>query len=257
MRGHLFLLRELVRRDFEGRYKGSLLGFLWSFLQPIWQLVLFSYVFSTVLKIPLTGERTESFGIFLFCGLMPWLAIHEGILRSSTAVTDNANLVKKIHFPSEMLIWAATLGGIIHQGIASLVFLGVLWVGGDLAWQGLPVLLLALPLQIGLTLGIGFLLASVHTFFRDIAQIVGMLLMGWFYVTPIVYSIHHVPEAYQPWIELNPLTALVGLYRYAFLGGDLVEALATIWPLVASSLALFACGTWLFSRAKPAFADEV
>src|SRR5215467_11379246 len=104
VRRYFFLLRELVKRDFQGRYAGSVLGFVWSFVQPLWMLLLFTFVFSTVMQVRLVGTRTQHFSVFLFSGLLPWLAVQEGVMRSSTAVTDNASLVKKLRFPAEILI---------------------------------------------------------------------------------------------------------------------------------------------------------
>lgn len=252
----IFLLREFVRRDFESRYAGSMLGLFWSLLVPAWQLLLFTFVFSTVLKIPLIGERTENFGIFLFCGLMPWLALHEGLSRGATAIVDNASLVKKIHFPSEILVLAMVLGAVLQQGINTAVFLAVLAVLGELRFSGLPLLLIALPLQIALTLGLGLLVATVNTFVRDVAQVLGMILTGWFYFTPVVYPLAQVPERWRRWLELNPLAGLVQLYRAAFLGGEL-PAIGTLAPLlVAAPLALWV-GLGIFRRSKAQFADEL
>jgi lipopolysaccharide transport system permease protein len=254
LRHHLFLVRELVKRDFQGRYAGSLLGFVWSFVQPLWMLVLFTFVFSTVMQVRLAGAHTRHFSIFLFSGLLPWMALQEGVLRSSTAVTDNASLVKKLRFPAEILVLAVVLAALLHEAIAAAIFLGVVAVLGDLAWRGLPLLLLALPLQIALTVGLGLLLGSVHVFFRDTAQLLGMVFTAWFYLTPIVYPIESVPVRFLPWIELNPLTALVGLYRQALLGA---APSGGIWVLVAAAVMLLAAGLWLFARLKPAFVDEI
>ncbi len=256
-RQHLFLLRELVRRDFKGRYAGSLLGFLWSFAQPLWQLLLFTFVFSTVMKIsPGIGERTDSFAIFLFAGLLPWLAIHEGVLRSTTAITENGMLVKKLSFPSEILIVAVVTAALLHEAIAAAVFVVLLLWAGDLSVVSLPVLLIAIPLQLMMTLGLGLLLASIHVFFRDTAQILGMLLQGWFYFTPIVYPLSYAGR-YRPLLELNPLTKLVGLYRHAFLGGDSATLLDGLPLLAGSSVALLLLGLWTFSRLKQTFVDEI
>jgi lipopolysaccharide transport system permease protein len=253
---HLFLLRELVKRDFQGRYAGSLLGFLWSFVQPLWLLALYSFVFSTVLKINPVGVRTSHFSLFLLCGLLPWMALQEGILRSATAVTDNANLVKKLRFPAEILVAAAVLAALLHQAIATLLFVGVLGWLGELSWRGLPLLAIAIPLQVALTLGLGLLLGAVQVFFRDTAQVVGMVLSAWFYLTPIVYPLDYVPERFRPWIERNPLTALVGLYREAFLGG-VAAPFAGSGVLAAAAVVLLCLGSWLFARLKPAFVDEI
>jgi lipopolysaccharide transport system permease protein len=256
LRHHFFLLKELVKRDFRGRYAGSLLGFLWAFVQPLWMLLLFTFVFSTVMKIPLVGSRTGHFSIFLFCGLLPWIALQEGVLRASTAITDNSSLVKKLRFPTEILVLTVVLAALLHQAIAAAVFVAALVVLGEFSWGGLPLLLLAVPLQVGLTLGLGLLLAAVNVFFRDTVQLLGMALNIWFYLTPIVYPLTLVPQRFRFWLELNPLTALVELYRQAFLGGEvaLVPGAARL-ALVAAVLVCL--GFWVFRRLKPAFIDEI
>ncbi len=251
-----FLLRELVRRDFQGRYAGSFLGLLWSFLQPLWLLVLFGFVFATVMRVPLTGERTDSFAIFLFCGLLPWTALQEGVLRGSTAVTDNANLVKKLRFPAQILVLAVVLAGLLHEAIAAGLFLVFLLASGHLSLQGLPLLMIALPLQLALTLGLGLLLASTNVFFRDTSQVLGMAFQGWFYLTPIVYPLQLVPQSLRGWVALNPLTTLVALYRQAFLAGEVGWVPGTA-RLALVAVALLALGWWSFHRLAPAFVDEI
>jgi lipopolysaccharide transport system permease protein len=253
---NLFLLREMVRRDFQGRYAGSMLGFLWSFLQPLWLLLLYHFVFRTVLKVSLAFERTEHFAVFLFCGLLPWNAVHEGVLRSSTAISDNAALVKKLRFPTELLVVSVVTTALLHEAIAGAVFLAVLAALGELAWSSLPLLLLALPLQLALTLGLGLALASVQVFFRDAVQILGMAMTGWFFLTPIVYPVSQIPEGLRGWIELNPLTALVGLYRQALVGGEAALVPGTA-ALAGAALGALLVGSWLFRRLKPAFVDEI
>jgi len=253
----LFLLGEFTRRDFKGRYAGSAMGFLWSFVQPLWMLALFTFLFSTVMKIsPGIGERTDSFAIFLFCGLLPWMAVQEGIFRATTAITENASLVKKISFPSGLLVWAVVLAALLHQAIALGLFLVVLGVSGQLSLSGLWILVIAIPLQVALTAGIGFLAAAVNVFFRDTAQINSMLLQGWFYLTPIVYPLGLVPDRFEEYLALNPLTPLVTLYREALLGGSM-PPLATLTPLVITSALSLVIGIWVFRRLKPVFADEI
>jgi lipopolysaccharide transport system permease protein len=253
----LFLLGEFTRRDFKGRYAGSVMGFLWSFVQPLWSLALFTFLFSTVMKVsPGIGERTSNFAIFLFCGLLPWMAIQEGITRATTAITENAGLVKKMSFPSGLLVWAVVLAALLHEAIALGLFLVVLGVTGELSLSGLWILLVAVPLQVGLTVGLGFLAAAVNVFFRDTAQINTMLLQGWFYLTPIVYPLSLVPERFARYLKLNPLTALVTLYREALLGGEM-PPLGELTPLVVATVASLVIGIWVFHRLKPVFADEI
>ena len=257
LRHSLFLLGEFTRRDFKGRYAGSVMGFLWSFVQPLWSLALFTFLFSTVMKVsPGIGERTSNFAIFLFCGLLPWMAIQEGITRATTAITENAGLVKKMSFPSGLLVWAVVLAALLHEAIALGLFLVVLGVTGELSLSGLWILLVAVPLQVGLTVGLGFLAAAVNVFFRDTAQINTMLLQGWFYLTPIVYPLSLVPERFARYLKLNPLTALVTLYREALLGGEM-PPLVSLIPLIVSTLLSLAIGIWVFHRLKPVFADEI
>jgi ABC-type polysaccharide/polyol phosphate export permease len=257
LRHSFFLLGEFTRRDFKGRYAGSVMGFLWSFVQPLWSLALFTFLFSTVMKVsPGIGERTSNFAIFLFCGLLPWMAIQEGIIRATTAITENAGLVKKMSFPSGLLVWAVVLAALLHEAIALGLFLVVLGVTGELSLSGLWILLIAVPLQVGLTVGLGFLAAAVNVFFRDTAQINSMLLQGWFYLTPIVYPLSLVPDRFARFLALNPLTALVTLYREALLGGEM-PPLESLTPLVVTTVAALAIGIWVFRRLKPVFADEI
>jgi lipopolysaccharide transport system permease protein len=252
----LFLLSELVRRDFQARYAGSALGFLWSFALPLWQLLLFTFVFSGILRISLFGERTESFALFLFCGLLPFMAVSEGVTRATTAVTDNASLVKKLRFPVVLLVVTVVTTALLHEGIALALFLVVLAVLGEGSPASLGWLALAVPLQVALTVGLGLLLASLHVFLRDIGQALGLVWSAWFYFTPIVYPLGRVPEPFRGWIELNPLTALVDLYRSALLGGS-PTAGAGLLTLAVASAAIFALGVVLFRRLQPAFADEL
>ncbi len=229
MSSHLFLLKELVRRDVKGRYAGSLFGLVWSFAQPLWMLALFGFVFSSIMKVPAVGVRTGNFAIFLF----------------------------KLRFPSEILGIAVVLAALVHEGIALLAFFAAVAWTGELSWRGLPLLLIAIPLQVGLTLGVGWLLAAVHVFFRDVAQILGMGLTAWFYLTPIVYPASFVPERLRPWIELNPLTGLVGLYRAALLADSPRPSGMALGALCVAAFGFFALGGWLFRRLKGSFVDEI
>ena len=253
---HWFLLKELIKRDLQSRYVGSVLGWLWAIVQPLFQLFLFYFVFSTVLKISLVGERTDNFAAFLFCGLVVWIAVQEGIVRSSTALTDNATLVKKMSFPPEILVITMVVGGVINGGIATLVFAVVLAISGELGTAGLPMLLVALPLQIAMTLGLGLVLCTLHTLFRDTAQIVTMVMTGWFYFTPIVYPLGLVPEPYSVWIGWNPMTVLVSLYRQALLADELAWVPAT-GRLAVIAIAMLILGAWMFRRLRYTFVDEL
>jgi ABC-type polysaccharide/polyol phosphate export permease len=251
-----FLLRELVLRDLRSRYAGSLLGFVWAFVHPLWQLALFSFVFAYVLKVPLLGERTASFPLFLFAGLLPWLGVQEGIQRAATVVGENANLVKKLRFPSELLVLSVVVSSFLHQAVALLVFALIQIAGGAFSWRAMPWLVLGVAGQLALSFGLGLAAAALQVFFRDVAQLVGIALSAWFYLTPIVYPVGLVPEAFRDLLLYNPLSAVVGLYRAALLGSAPPPLGSLIALGTAAALAL-AGGRAIFRRLRPAFADEL
>lgn len=255
--GRFFLVREMVRRDLQGRYAGSTLGVLWVFVPPLAQLLLFTFVFSTVIRVPLDSHGPRvGFAAWLFAALLPWMAVQDGLTRSATTITDNASLVKKLSFPRELLVVSVVSAALVHEAMAALVFVAVLIATQTLAPGGLALLLIAIPLQVTLTLGLGLIAAAAHVFFRDLGQILGVVLMVWFYVTPIVYPETLVPQPWRGWLSWNPLTPLVGLYRQAFFGGDLTVPAGT-GGLALAALLLVAAGLGLFVWLESVFADEV
>ena len=253
---HLFLLRELVRRDFVQRYAGSVLGLAWTFIQPIWTLVLLSFVFSIIMRLPLDSEPTERFWVFLFCGLLPWMAVHEAVMRSTTVITEHAEMVKKIRFPSEILLVSVATSALIQEAISLAIFITALLMVGEMVWTNLHILVFALLIQTVLMLGLGFFMAAVHVFFRDTSQVLGLAMNAWFYLTPIVYPLAIVPDEYVHYAQLNPLTILVEMYRNALLGGE-ARWVSGLPLLLVTTAVAFGGGLWVFRRLKPGFADEI
>jgi lipopolysaccharide transport system permease protein len=250
-----FLLLELVRRDVEQRYRGSALGLLWSFLEPAWQLLLFTFVFSMVLRIGLPGEATDSFPIFLFAGLVAWSPLRNGAERATTAIVDSAAMVKNHRFPASLFVVAAVLGEVVHGVIAALVFVVVLLAVGELAVRNLPLLLLALPLQVLLTIGIALPSSAIQVYARDVRRGLGLVMSTWFYLTPVVYPLALVPERLRWAIDANPMTGLVELYRTALLGGNVLWL--PILVLVLEAAVVFLLGWATFRRLEPGFVDEI
>jgi lipopolysaccharide transport system permease protein len=253
---HGFLLKELVRRDLQSRYRGSLFGFLWAFVHPLWQLALLWVVFSVILKVPLVGERTDSFPVFLFSGLVPWLGFAEGLQRAANCVVEHSGLVRKLRFPSELLVVSSVASALVHQAVALGIFAVWQIFAGTLAWGRLPWLILGLAAQVALTLGLGWATSALQVFFRDVSQGLGIVLQAWFYLTPIVYPLTIVPEALRPWMALNPMATTVQAFRTVLLGGPPPETGAA-GLLIASALVTVALGWAVFRRLRPAFADEL
>lgn len=250
-----FLLKEMVVRDIRARYAGSGLGLMWAFAHPVLWMLLYTGVFALVLRVPVEAGFA-SFPEFLMAGLLPWMAIQEGIARSASVLVDNGAMVKKTVFPVETLVLSVVLAAVVNQLIALFVFAIYVALIGHLQVSWLLLVVPALLLQILLTFGIGCIAATLTAFVRDTTHAVGILLTVAFYATPIVYPISMVPARLRPFLEANPLTHLVDLYRRAF---TLHAAPASGSILYLSVFCVLAAvlGAGLFSRARPHFADLI
>lgn len=252
------VVRALVGRDVRGRYVGSVFGALWSVAHPLLQLATYTFVFATVLKVKIADVDGGDvpFVLYLACGLFPWLAIQEAVTRSATCLVDNPTLVKRVVFPVEVLPVQLACVAIVHQLIAIGILL-VLMAGFGFpprpALVFVPALLLA---QLGIAIGLGWALATLHVYFRDTAQALAVLLPVWFYLTPILYPPQLVPSFLQPVLALNPLTPLVQAWRDVLLHGVVPSGTGALW-LGAASLVVFVGGALLFNGARGEFADLV
>jgi lipopolysaccharide transport system permease protein len=254
------LLRVLVRRNLEAKYKGSILGNLWPIVNQLLQLLIYTYVFSIVLKVrldvaSLPDGSNVSFSIWLFAGLLPWLAFTNGLNQSATAVVEQANLVKKVVFPLALLPLVPVLSTFIESalGLAVLIFfVALLSHTLHLTLALLPLIWLS---QLLLTAGLAYLLSGLTVFLRDIPQTIGVILNLWFYLTPIVYPSKVIPEQFQNLIFwVNPLATFAEVYRDLVIVGKINHG--SEWLSVSAiSLILFYFGLSVYRRLKPAFAD--
>ncbi|NJK48088.1 ABC transporter permease [Candidatus Gracilibacteria bacterium] len=253
------LLGTLVRRDLEARYKGSVLGNLWPLLNQLSQLLIYTYVFSIVLKVKLSlrglPENNLTFGLWLFAGLLPWIAFTGGLSQAAGSVVGQSNLVKKVVFPLSLLPLVPILSTFIESsfGLMALILLVALTT------HTLHVTLALLPLiwitQLLLTAGLGYLTAGLTVFLRDIPQTLNVLLNLWLYLTPIVYPASAIPEMWRNWIFwLNPMAAIAEIYRDLVLVGE-VQHWGEWGVASAISVTFFICGFWVYKRLRPAFAD--
>ncbi len=254
------LLRSLVRRDLEARYKGSVLGNFWPLLNQLSQLLIYTYVFSIVLKVKLSlkglpDDSKLAFGFWLFAGLLPWIAFTGGLMQASGSVIGQPNLVKKVVFPLALLPLVPILSTFIESafGLAALIVFVAVFYG---VLHGTLVLLpLVWLTQLLLTAGLGYLVAGLTVFLRDIPQTLGVILNLWFYFTPIVYPASVIPEAWRDWVFwLNPLAAISEVYRDIVLTGEVTHW--GEWGVAAGvSLVVFCFGLSVYRRLRPAFAD--
>ncbi len=256
---HLDLLKTLVQRDLQARYQGSILGNFWTVANQLLQLLIFTYVFSVVLQVKLSLKGLPAndltYGLWLFAGLIPWNAFSAGLSQATTSVINQPNLVKKVVFPLGVL----PLVPIFATFVESSVGLMILMVALVVTTQTLHATLLLLPIvwipQLLLTIGLGYLVAGLTVFLRDIAQTVGVILSLWFYATPVIYPAGVIPENLQVWVfRLNPLTAIIESYRDLLLVGTFAHRQDLLLSYVIA-VVIFILGWRIYRRLRPAFAD--
>lgn len=253
------LLRTLVRRDLEGRYKGSVLGNLWPLLNQLSQLLIYTYVFSIVLKVKLTlkalPENNFTFGLWLFAGLLPWIAFTGGLIQSANSVVTQPNLVKKVVFPLALLPLVPIFSTFIESSFGLMALIFFVAISAHTLHTTLALLPLIWLTQLLLTAGLGYLTAGLTVFLRDIPQTLGVILNIWFYATPLVYPASTIPEQWRSWIFwLNPIAAIAEVYRDLILVGE-VKHWGEWGVAFIVSLVVFYCGFSLYRRLRPAFAD--
>jgi ABC-type polysaccharide/polyol phosphate export permease len=248
----LHLLRELVKRDFQARFTGSVLGVVWAVLQPLSLVVLYWFVFTFMIPGGRAGGSGHDYIYFLISGLIPWLGFNEGLIRSTTAIVENGTIVRRLPLRSELLVVVPNISALIFECIGLAIFLTVIVVRG-MPLRFLWLLPLVLILQLALQVGIGFFLAASYVFFRDLAQILGFVLSILFYLSPILYRVGGRFEALFFW---NPLTALLGLMRSALLASPLPDVASIVFLLIVVSMVLGA-GLLFFRRTRSTLVDLI
>jgi lipopolysaccharide transport system permease protein len=253
------LLRTLVRRDLDARYKGSVLGNLWPLVNQLSQLLIYTYVFSIVLKVKLSlhgvPDNNFTFGLWLFAGLLPWISFTSGLTQAAISVISQPNLVKKVVFPLALLPLVPVLSAFVESafGLMALIFFVAL------STHTLHPTLVLLPLvwatQFLLTAGLAYLTAGLTVFLRDIPQTLIVFLNLWFYITPIIYPASAIPEKFRDWVFwLNPIATISEVYRDIVLVGEINHWSEWGVTLVISAI-IFLIGIRTYQRVRPAFAD--
>jgi len=252
---HRQAIQIFVNRDIRGRYINSALGLWWAVIQPLALLALYTFVFSSVMKIRLSdGASTSEFALYAFCGLLPWIAVADALTRSSSVLLEQTPLIKKVVFPSEILPVHLVLSALLVEIVGLAVFLMVVMISGRLPGWGLLTLPLVMALQFFFMTGIAWFLSALAVYLRDVRQVVGLVLTLWMFLTPIVYPASMVPERYRWALDINPMTAIVGAYRAALLN-DRMPALYPLALFAGIAFTAFVSGYWVFARSKPTFAD--
>lgn len=245
------LLKTNVKKEIRGRYKNSFLGILWSFLNPLLQLLVYSVIFGALL-----AGGDETYPIYICVALIPWTYFTTAISQAAFTVIGNADIIKKVYFPREILPISVVTSGAVNFVISTIIILAfVIFSGLGLSWYIVfyPLILL---IQYILLLGISFIVSSVTVYFRDLEHIIGVVLMAAFYATPIVYNIEQLPHTLQVLVNLNPMTHLINGYRDIFYYHQMPN-MEILFILLGISLVLTIAGYFIFKKLQKGFAEEL
>jgi lipopolysaccharide transport system permease protein len=249
------LLFQMVRRDFERRFVGSVAGWLWGVIHPLVLLLSWTFVFDICLKTRLgAGEVTQNYTLYLFSGFLPWLLFQDTVQRSSTSLLENSNLITKTVFPSEVVPLSIFLSSLVHHliGLALVIAAIAIWL------NHISAMLVLLPLYmfcVGLlAVGIGWIVSALQVYLRDTAQLLSVILTFWFWTTPIFISESQYPSWSRVLIAANPMAYVVRAYRERLLSYRPL-ALRELAVLAAFSVATFLIGGFFFRQLKRGFAD--
>lgn len=245
------LLYQMVARDLKLRYRGSVLGVAWSLLNPLAQLLVFSFVFRFVLPL-----QIPNYTAFLFIGLLVWNWFQASVMGSATVIVDGRTLIRRPGFPVAILPLVSVTANLVHFLLALPILFLFLWLTGIHLQEVVLLLPLLIVLQALFTLGVGYCVATSHVSFRDTQHLVGVFLFLLFYLTPVFYDVAIIPPQYWPLYRLNPVLHLLEAYRAILLYG--------VWPAWGSLLAvvlltavLLFLGLLIFQRASNRFVEEL
>jgi lipopolysaccharide transport system permease protein len=253
------LIWQMTRRDISIRYRGSLFGLAWSFINPILMLLVYTFVFSVVFQARWNTSADESkvdFAIILFVGLIVFNLFAEVVSRAPGLITSNVNYVKKVVFPLEVLPWVA-LGSALFHGLISLLvlLLAQLILKFSLPWTSIFFPLALLPL-IFACVGFAWFLAALGVFVRDVGQVINIFVTILLFMSAVFYPVSALPEQYRIWLRLNPLVLIITESRKSLVLGELPDWLSIAIALLVS-LAIAFAGFWWFQKVRKGFADVI
>ena len=231
------MIFSLVKKDLRGRYKGSVLGFMWTFVNPLLQLCVYTLVFSIIMR-----QDIEKYYLFLFVALIPWMFFSAALTSGSISILNQKDMVKKIYFPREVMPIADTTSNFVNMLFCFIVIFAVLLVSG---WGISLYACLALPV----------IMSALTVYFRDLQYILGIIAMAWQYITPVMYSSERVPEELLPLWNLNPMTPVIEAYRSVLYYKTFPE-LDTLLSAFVLGVIELVLGIFVFNRLEKGFAEE-
>lgn len=251
-RHYKFLLSQLILRDIKSRYKQSIVGYAWVIVNPLFQLIVYSFVFSVVFRFPTNGIP---YSIFLFIALLPWIYLQTVITNSTLALVDNKELLKKVAFPREVFIYSIVVSKLIDLFFASIVLALFMIFYQVPAAMSVFWIIPLLGVQMMLITGFGLIFSTANLFYRDIQYLSNLVLMLWMYLSPVVYPLSMVPPEWVWLYKLNPMVGIIEGYRSALFGQPF-DTGTIIWS-TTFSLIIFVIGFFVFKKSEKVFADLV
>lgn len=246
------MIFSLVRKDLRGRYKGSVLGFLWTFINPLLQLMVYTLVFSVILKAGI-----ERYYLFLFVALIPWIFFSGSVAAGSGCILHQCDLVKKIYFPREVLPIAHVTTCFVNMLLSFVViFLVIIISGIGININAILCLPAIMLVEYILALGMTMIFSALTVFLRDLEYVLGIIIMAWQFMTPIMYSIDLVPDSIIPIFMANPMTPIIIAYRDILYYKQVPELGTLLHALILGIAALF-IGSMVFNKLQKRFAEEL
>jgi lipopolysaccharide transport system permease protein len=250
------LIQSLVARELKARYRGSILGFFWSFINPLFLLLIYSFVFKYILEQ--RAEGIENYELFMFCGILPWTWFSASLLESSGVLIAGGNLIKKVLFPAEILPIVTVLANMVHFFFGLVILaLFLLWFQRPLNFSELLWFPVVVLIQLVLTTGFALLFSALTVHFRDLRDILGNLMTFWFFATPIIYPYFVMQDWQLRLLQFNPFTHLAITYQEILYFKGPVGHWFWLLVLGAISVVWFLFGYFVFDRLRDTFAEEV
>lgn len=250
------LLWQMVGREVKARYKQSVLGYFWVILNPLAQMLVMSFAFSLILRIPTNASSHIPYSVFLFVALLPWNLFSTSLSSASNALVGSSSLITKIYFPRTILVISTVVAKIIDFLFAlSILIIYMLYFRISINLNILWVIPIFLIQQI-FTIGLSLFFAAANLLYRDIQYLLGLILTLWLYITPIIYPVDIVPERFKIFFQLNPMSVIVNAYRQTVLGGGSPNINSLGIGLLLSLVTLF-LGLAYFKNKEKIFADNV
>lgn len=246
------MIFSLIKRDLRGRYKGSALGFLWTFLNPLFQLVVYTVVFSIIMRM-----NYDKYYLFLFVALIPWIFFSTSVTGGANCIWTQKDMVNKIYFPREVLPIAYVTCQLVNMLLSFVVVIAVIVITGHgvnfMAFLYLPIIILVEYL---LALGLTFIVSAVTVFLRDVEYVLGIIMMAWQFLSPVMYGVDMIPEEMLPIFAINPMTAILVAYRDVFYYKQIPQ-LNTLLQATFLGIVFLVIGVIVFEKLKKHFSEEM